>query len=186
MVVACGLCTVIRFFNPLILEHQENNSCYALQKENNAICGFECAIIAIVCVHSYIFIHLFILSTDSSQINMISFNFQFWFLIKFSIHLNLEKQISSQYVWGISLACSQMEEKVQSEELVEAFSVFHKNGDGSISPWEVQQVLLSLGLKEGQDLESCEMMITRFDKNSDGRIDFEEFENIMTMMDKSL
>ena len=72
------------------------------------------------------------------------------------------------------------------EELVEAFSVFDKNGDGSISPWELQQVLLSLGLKEGQDLESCEMMITRFDRNSNGRIDFEEFENIMTMMDKSL
>jgi len=81
---------------------------------------------------------------------------------------------------------AETEEKVLSEELVEAFSVFDKNGDGFISPWELQQVLLSLGLKEGQDLESCEMMITRFDRNSDGRIDFEEFEIMMNMTDKSL
>ena len=30
------------------------------------------------------------------------------------------------------------------------------------------------------------MMITRFDRNSDGRIDFEDFQNMMTMTDKSL
>ena len=35
-------------------------------------------------------------------------------------------------------------------------------------------------------MESCEMMITRFDRNSDGRIDFEEFQNMLTMMEKSL
>lgn len=81
---------------------------------------------------------------------------------------------------------AETEEKVLSEELEKAFSIFDKNGDGFISPIELQQVLLSLGLKEGKDLESCEMMITRFDRNSDGRIDFEEFENMMTMTDKSL
>jgi len=91
-------------------------------------------------------------------------------------------------LWEEALEHAETEEKVfMEEELVEAFSVFDKNGDGFISPWELQQVLLSLGLKEGQDLGNCEMMISRFDRNSDGRIDFEEFENMMTLMtDKSL
>lgn len=88
-------------------------------------------------------------------------------------------------MWEEAREHAETEEKVLSE-LVEAFSVFDKNGDGFISPFELQQVLLSLGLKEGKDLESCEMMITRFDRNSDGRIDFEEFENMMTMTGKSL
>lgn len=89
-------------------------------------------------------------------------------------------------LWEEAREHPETEEKVMLEELVNAFSVFDKNGDGFISPCELQQVLLSLGLKEGRDLESCEMMITRFDRNSDGRIDFEEFENMMTMTDKSL
>jgi len=88
-------------------------------------------------------------------------------------------------MWEEAREHAETEEKVLSE-LVEAFSVFDKNGDGFISPFELQQVLLSLGLKEGKDLVSCEMMITRFDRNSDGRIDFEEFENMMTMTGKSL
>jgi len=88
-------------------------------------------------------------------------------------------------MWEEAREHAETEEKVLSE-LVEAFSVFDKNGDGFISPFELQQVLLSLRLKEGKDLESCEMMITRFDRNSDGRIDFEEFENMMTMTGKSL
>jgi len=88
-------------------------------------------------------------------------------------------------MWEEAREHAETEEKVLSE-LGEAFSVFDKNGDGFISPFELQQVLLSLGLKEGKDLESCEMMITRFDRNSDGRIDFEEFENMMTMTGKSL
>lgn len=79
------------------------------------------------------------------------------------------------------------EEKVLiKEELVTAFSVFDKNGDGFISPCELQQVLLSLGLEEGEDLKSCEMMITKIDRNSDGRIDLEEFEKMMMTTDISL
>jgi len=78
------------------------------------------------------------------------------------------------------------EKVVMKEELVKAFSVFDKNGDGFISPYELQQVLLSLGLKEGEDLKNCETMITRFDKNSDGRIDLGEFENLMMTTGRSL
>ena len=72
------------------------------------------------------------------------------------------------------------------EELVTAFSIFNKNGDGFIRPCELQEVLLSLGLKEGEDLESCKMMITRYDRNSDGRIDMEEFGSMMTKTNISL
>ncbi|KAH9308353.1 hypothetical protein KI387_036264 [Taxus chinensis] len=71
-------------------------------------------------------------------------------------------------------------------ELKEAFCVFDKNGDGFITPCELQDVLLSLGLTEARNLQNCEAMITRFDKNSDGRIDFEEFENMLTPLNRPL
>eukprot|EP01018_Ginkgo_biloba_P035196 Gb_09082 [translate_table: standard] len=41
------------------------------------------------------------------------------------------------------------------EDLVEAFSVFDKNGDGLITVEELQSVLSSLGLKEGRILIEC-------------------------------
>ncbi|GLJ50337.1 hypothetical protein SUGI_1072320 [Cryptomeria japonica] len=70
----------------------------------------------------------------------------------------------------------------EKEELKEAFCVFDKDGDGFITPPELQHALLNLGFREANVLENCEAMIGKFDKNSDGRIDFEEFENIMRMV----
>lgn len=80
---------------------------------------------------------------------------------------------------------SDSREEVKEEgELREAFCVFDKDGDGFIAPSELQQVLLSLGFREAEDLENCKAMITRFDKNCDGRIDFEEFENMLSMFNR--
>ncbi|GLJ50342.1 hypothetical protein SUGI_1072370 [Cryptomeria japonica] len=88
-------------------------------------------------------------------------------------------------LWEEAESEESMQEVSHEGELREAFSVFDKNGDGFITPSELQQVLLSLRLTEGKDLENCETMIARFDKNSDGRIDFMEFKYMMKLINRS-
>ncbi|XP_009360612.1 probable calcium-binding protein CML46 [Pyrus x bretschneideri] len=64
-------------------------------------------------------------------------------------------------------------------EVKEAFNVFDENKDGFIDARELQRVLCILGLKEGSKLEDCQKMIRSFDKNGDGRIEFNEFVKVM-------
>ncbi|KAH0699219.1 hypothetical protein KY284_013434 [Solanum tuberosum] len=61
------------------------------------------------------------------------------------------------------------------QELGEAFDVFDENRDGFIDEMELQKVLCALGFKEAAELENCRKMILTFDENGDGKIDFEEF-----------
>ncbi|XP_049384440.1 probable calcium-binding protein CML46 [Solanum stenotomum] len=61
------------------------------------------------------------------------------------------------------------------QELGEAFDVFDENRDGFIDEMELQKVLCALGFKEAAELENCRKMILAFDENGDGKIDFEEF-----------
>lgn len=64
-------------------------------------------------------------------------------------------------------------------DLSEAFKVFDEDGDGYISARELQIVLAKLGLQEGREMESVEMMISSVDRNQDGRVDFFEFKDMM-------
>ncbi|KAL0450871.1 UNVERIFIED_CONTAM: Calcium-binding protein CAST [Sesamum latifolium] len=64
-------------------------------------------------------------------------------------------------------------------DLSEAFKVFDEDGDGYISARELQIVLAKLGLQEGREIGSVEMMISSVDQNQDGRVDFFEFKNMM-------
>ncbi|KAK4710480.1 hypothetical protein R3W88_004993 [Solanum pinnatisectum] len=61
------------------------------------------------------------------------------------------------------------------QELGETFNVFDENRDGFIDEMELQKVLCALGFKEAAELENCRKMILAFDENGDGKIDFEEF-----------
>ncbi|GLJ09376.1 hypothetical protein SUGI_0107700 [Cryptomeria japonica] len=67
------------------------------------------------------------------------------------------------------------------DELMEVFNVFDKDGDGYICASELQQILHSLGLKEGRDISVCESMIRKVDINSDGKVDFNEFKHMMLL-----
>ena len=63
------------------------------------------------------------------------------------------------------------------DELKEAFSIFDKNGNGSISIEEVRCVMASL--EENISEEELNSMIQQVDTNGDGLIDFEDFVQVM-------
>eukprot|EP00250_Pteridium_aquilinum_P011292 c19970_g1_i1 orf=1-1038(-) len=64
------------------------------------------------------------------------------------------------------------------EDLLAAFHVFDKDGNGFISPVELQSVLCSLGFPQARQLEACVDMVARVDENGDGQIDFFEFKKL--------
>ncbi|XP_073001600.1 probable calcium-binding protein CML46 [Typha latifolia] len=67
------------------------------------------------------------------------------------------------------------EEEPSFTEVKEAFSVFDENSDGFIDALDLQRVLPKLGFREGTDLHACKQMISAYDVNHDGRLDFIEF-----------
>lgn len=67
------------------------------------------------------------------------------------------------------------------EEVKAAFALFDKNEDGFIDASELRNVLCGLSLAEASEAE-CTNMITSFDDDKDGRIDFCEF---LKLLDRS-
>ncbi|KAL7081813.1 hypothetical protein ACP275_14G061900 [Erythranthe tilingii] len=67
----------------------------------------------------------------------------------------------------------------EEDDMREAFKVFDKNADGFITVEELRSVLASLGLKQGRTLEDCKRMISKVDVDGDGRVNFDEFRQMM-------
>lgn len=63
------------------------------------------------------------------------------------------------------------------DEMNDAFKVFDKNGDGVLTPTELREMLEKFGEKMKQ--EDIDEFIRTADKDGDGRIDYEEFVNIL-------
>ncbi|XP_010269117.1 PREDICTED: probable calcium-binding protein CML44 [Nelumbo nucifera] len=80
------------------------------------------------------------------------------------------------------LFCKSISDPVEEadEDLMQAFKVFDLNNDGFISCEELQSVLVRLGLWSEND-GGCEQIVCRFDTNSDGQLDFEEFKQMMLL-----
>ncbi|OWF53411.1 Calmodulin-B [Mizuhopecten yessoensis] len=64
------------------------------------------------------------------------------------------------------------------EQMLEAFRLFDRDGNGSISPEELRQVMVNLGEKLTD--EELDGMIKEADKDGDGSVNYEEFVNMMS------
>ncbi len=65
----------------------------------------------------------------------------------------------------------------QIQEIKDAFSLFDKDGDGSITTKEIGTVMKSLG--QEPDESELEEMVKEFDADGNGEIDFDEFLEVM-------
>ncbi|KAJ8750076.1 hypothetical protein K2173_013991 [Erythroxylum novogranatense] len=71
------------------------------------------------------------------------------------------------------------EKEPSVEEIKDTFEIFDENQKGFIVAEDLQRVLSKLGLKEGIELVNCRSMISRFDENGHGSIDFNQFVEFM-------
>ncbi|GMH25699.1 hypothetical protein Nepgr_027542 [Nepenthes gracilis] len=65
------------------------------------------------------------------------------------------------------------EEEEKMEGLTEAFRMYQMEDTGGISPKSLKRMLSRLGDK--RRIDECEAMISAFDLNGDGFVDFHEF-----------
>lgn len=77
----------------------------------------------------------------------------------------------------LGLMAWKMKETDIEEELIEAFKVFDRDGNGLISAHELRFVMSTSG--EQLTDEDIEEMIREADENGDGYIDYEEFVRMM-------
>jgi len=77
----------------------------------------------------------------------------------------------------LSLMARKGQDQDIEEELVEAFKVFDRDGNGLISAAELRYVMVNLGEKLTD--EEVNDMILEADIDSDGHINFEEFKRMM-------
>ena len=66
-----------------------------------------------------------------------------------------------------------MRDSDSEEELIEAFKIFDRDGNGLISADELLHVMISLG--ENTNMEEIEDLIKEADLDGDGFINYEEF-----------
>ncbi|CAJ1974287.1 unnamed protein product [Sphenostylis stenocarpa] len=66
-------------------------------------------------------------------------------------------------------------------DLVKTFKVFDLDGDGFITSQELESVLKRLGMWDETNGKDCRSMIRFYDTNLDGRLDFQEFKNMMLL-----
>lgn len=89
-----------------------------------------------------------------------------------------EKNIDETF--GMDYFSNLFEENEPSlDEVKKAFDVYDLNRDGYIDALELQTVLCALGLNDISQNEKCKQMISEFDENRDGKIDFREFVKLM-------
>jgi EF-hand domain pair len=75
------------------------------------------------------------------------------------------------------LSFSKMKDTDTEEELIEAFKVFDRDGNGLISAAELRHVMTNLGEKLTD--EEVDEMIREADIDGDGHINYEEFVRMM-------
>lgn len=66
-----------------------------------------------------------------------------------------------------------------SSQLKQVFKLIDTNGDGKLSPLELKQVLLSLGLEKAEAAREAEGIVREMDCDGDGFVDLDEFMIVM-------
>ena len=77
----------------------------------------------------------------------------------------------------LGLMTRKINEGNEEEEMMDAFSIFDRNGDGFISAKEIKLVLKYLG--EEPDEEEINGMIKEADRDCDGLISYRDFRDMM-------
>ena len=77
----------------------------------------------------------------------------------------------------LSLMSKKMKDADSEEELMEAFKVFDKDGNGFISSVELRHVMTNLGEKLTDD--EVDEMIREADVDGDGQVNYDEFVKMM-------
>lgn len=77
----------------------------------------------------------------------------------------------------LTLMARKMKDTDSEEELIEAFKVFDRDGNGLISAAELRHVMTNLGEKLTD--EEVDEMIREADIDGDGQINYEEFVGMM-------
>ncbi|KAF6361698.1 hypothetical protein mRhiFer1_009926 [Rhinolophus ferrumequinum] len=82
----------------------------------------------------------------------------------------------------LTMRARKMKDTDSEEEIREAFRVFDKNGNGSISAAESRHVMTNLGEKFTD--EEVDEMIGEADLDGDGQVNYEEFVQMMTAKER--
>merc|ERR1712151_1475996 len=77
----------------------------------------------------------------------------------------------------LSLMARKMKDSDTEEELIEAFKVFGRDGDGFISAGELRYSMTNLGEKLSD--QEVDEMIREADLDNDGQINYDEFVKMM-------
>ncbi|XP_067141220.1 calmodulin-like [Centruroides vittatus] len=85
---------------------------------------------------------------------------------------------SIEFAEFLTLMAKKMKEADDENEIIEAFRVFDKDGDGYIRAEELRDAMMNLG--EKMTAEEAEEMIREADINNDGLINYAEFVRMMS------
>ena len=93
------------------------------------------------------------------------------------IDVDEDKSETIDFKEFLGLMAKKMKENDSEDELIEAFKMFDRDGNGKISAHELRYVMLS----SGEDLteQDIQEMVLEADTDGDGFIDYEEFVRIM-------
>ncbi|KAL2511419.1 putative calcium-binding protein CML25 [Abeliophyllum distichum] len=107
---------------------------------------------------------------------------------KFLAKLNFLKKFTSRkkrrpkrLVSDLSRSTSSFAAMELSNQLKQVFKFIDTNGDGKISSFELEDVLLNLGHDEKLANKEAEGMVREMDSNGDGFVDLQEFLNAMEL-----
>jgi calmodulin len=106
-------------------------------------------------------------------------SFLFAFLIAFSPYEQIDADGSGtiDFPEFLTMMARKMKDTDSEEEILEAFKVFDKDGNGFISAAELRHIMTNLGEKLTD--EEVDEMIREADIDGDGQINYEEFVKMM-------